>query len=323
MITRLRSCKKSIIANKKESRRETMSNKHFATLLNQQIKLFVSTFQEDSNTFFKNDDEQLIHPGEYGMYREQCFRNLLQIILPGKYTLSDGFIITSYRDQISTQCDIIIKNAFSTQLTDGGLGKFHPIEDVYGIVEIKSNLTKSELKKALQKLAEIKKMGNCRSNKPVYQKTHFLNHDYIPTFLVCNKLVFDNLEQLNFEDIYNGIDRKYWHNAILSLEDGLFMYRLYTNNFPPKTKTHYKASGFNVNNGICEYQYSQHVFSFPDGAETYICPSHFIPAMPNNKYSHIIMFLSALTQATNEMIKYEFDSIEYLGLSSQSLIDRQ
>lgn len=296
-----------------------MSSKYFTALLQRQIEMFIATFQDDGNELFKKDDSALIHPGEYGMYREQCFRNLLQLILPRENKVSDGFVISSKNDRITTQCDILVQNAFAMPLTDGGLGKFHPVEDIYAIVEMKSNLSKADLKEALRKLAECKMIGDDRKNKRRHQETRFLNHDAISTFLVCNKLTFKSIAELDFDDIYSGIDRKYWHNAFLSLDDGMFSYQLSLSDLPIKTKAHYKEKGFNVESGVCDYQYSQHIFYFPDGSETYSCPVKYVKATSESKYNHIMLFLSALKQAIDETVKYEFDSIEYLGLRSGSL----
>ena len=49
-----------------------MPNKIFSTLLERQINQFIETYQKDSNIIFKDFNNTLIHPGEYGMYREQC-----------------------------------------------------------------------------------------------------------------------------------------------------------------------------------------------------------------------------------------------------------
>lgn len=287
-----------------------MASKHFRKLIEQQIDIFVSTFSQDSNSLFKNEKNKIIHPGEYGMYKEACFRNLLQCILDKDCTVSEGFIITAC-DHISTQCDIIVNRSLSRPLTSDGVGKFYPVEDVYAIGEIKSNLSKSDVKLALRKLAEVKMLGDDRKNRKT--KSCFINNYSIPSFLVCNKLNFD-IENIDFNDIYEGIGREYWHNAILCVENGLIMYRLELSELGEKTKAHYGSNGFDTSSWKCNWQYSQHIFQFSNTLEVYNCPTEIIWAEKSDKYKHIILFLASLVQAIEESIKYSFDSIEYLGI---------
>lgn len=292
-----------------------MGSKHFRKLIEQQIDIFVSTFSQGSNSLFKNEQNKLIHPGEYGMYKEACFRNLLQSILDKDYSVSEGFIITAC-DNISTQCDVIVNRSSSRPLTGDGIGKFYPVEDVFAIGEIKSNLSRTDLKSALCKLAKVKMLGSDRKGNRT--TSCFKNQDNIPTFLVCNKLNFD-IKTINFDDIYDGIERRYWHNAILCLEDGVILYQLDLSKLPPNTKAQYEAKGLNTISGKCEWQYSQHIFQINEMVESYDCPTRIIIADKSNKYVHIILFLTGLVEAIEESIKYTFDSIEYLGMRSNSL----
>lgn len=290
-----------------------MSSKIFNTLLQRQIDLFVATFQDDGNVLFKDKQNILIHPGEYGMYREKCFRELLQSFLTRDCSISDGFIFSSCGDHISTQCDLLVKNAFSAPLTDSGIAKFHPAEDVYGVVEMKSNLTKAAFSDSLRKLAEVKMISEDRKNRQEYQEIRVLNHNLIPTFLVCNKLDFKNIESLDLDELYNGIDRKYWHNAILSVNDGVLLYQYRLDDLPVKSKKCYEKTSFYEPNKVISCQYSQHIFQFPTETEGYDCSYYFLRANHENKYTHIVSFLSLMKQAINEMIKYQFDSLEYIN----------
>ena len=230
-----------------------ISSKIFTTLLQRQVNIFVATSQTDGNALFKDERNALIHPGEYGMYREQCFRELLQSFLTRNCKISDSFIISACDDHITTQCDVLMRNAFSMPLTDSGIGKFHPAEDIYAVVEMKSNLTKATLKDALRKLAKVKMISDDRRNKVENQETRVLNHNLIPTFLVCNKFTFDKIEDLDLSEIYEGIDRKYWHNAILSVEDRLVLYRFGLTDLPPKTKKCYENTTYYADNEVINY----------------------------------------------------------------------
>ena len=82
-----------------------MPNKIFETILLRKIETLVSTFVEDSQSIFYSENSKIFDPGEYGRYRENSVKDLLQQIT--KYKVSDGFIITA-TDKKSTQCDIIL-----------------------------------------------------------------------------------------------------------------------------------------------------------------------------------------------------------------------
>ena len=295
-----------------------MSSSIFTTMLKRQIDLFVATFQNDGNALFKNERNALIHPGEYGMYREQRFRSLLQSFLTRNYSVSDGFIISSVNNNVTTQCDVLVHNAFSMPLTDGGLGKFYPVEDIYAIIEIKSDLDKPAFIKALRKLAEVKMIGNDRNNPHINKNTPMLNYHTIPTFLVCNKLRFSDINSLDFETIYTGIDRKYWHNAILSIEDGVLMYKFAVADLPLKSNEIYRSHFGSVcptQYKTIKYQYSQHIIKFGKTVESYDCTPVLYHSSSENKYDHIMTFLMMIMGAINDEVKYSFDSVIYLDIN--------
>ena len=289
-----------------------MASKIFLTLLQRQIDMFVTTFQDDSTSLFKNDQNSLTHPGEYGMYRERCFCSLLRSVLTRDCSLSDGFIFSAL-DNRSTQCDILVKNAMSMPLMDNGIAKFHPVEDIYAVVEIKSNLTKDELTTTLQKLAQVKMIGNDRTTRREIWESNPLAYDAIPTFLVCNRLSISDLHALDFDAIYEGIDRKYWHNAILSIEDGLFSYRYNMSDLPPHVanKYHHISVPDGMDIGAVCPQLTFRLKNEPD--DVLNCTPSYTAAQPANQYAHITRFLSLITQAIILSVKYQFDSVKYIN----------
>ena len=293
-----------------------MPNKIFSTLLERQINQFIETYQKDSNIIFKDFNNTLIHPGEYGMYREQCFKNLLRMVLPREYDILEGFIISSSEKySVTTQCDILIKNAFSIPLSNGNLGKFYPAEDIYGIIEIKSDLDNAQLEEALRKMATVKRISDYRKNKKVVFSSAF-SYDTIPSFLVCNKLKTGK-QPIDFDKIYAGFERKYWHNAILSVENGVSAYLFKVNELPHKVKELFTTI-FNPNGGCC--------FPFPQIIyQNQLCNFKKLNFSENsqNKYEYIEQFLEMIIQAVQIACKYEFDGIEYLGIESKSLVKHE
>src|ERR1700748_1622761 len=118
-----------------------MSNKIFQSILDEKIEFFKFAFQQTSkNIFWDEAKKQLIHPGEYGMYREAVCKDLLRLFIPGRLDIGNGFLINDVGD-ISTQCDIIVYDKNATPLIENTeRQRFYPVETVSSIGEIKSDL---------------------------------------------------------------------------------------------------------------------------------------------------------------------------------------
>ena len=97
-----------------------MASDIFRNIIEQKIDVFASTFGNDANKLFKKDSK-LIHPLEYGMYRERCAKELLSFICDRSMAISDGFMISS-ENHVSTQCDIIMYQRDTMSIIDNGTG---------------------------------------------------------------------------------------------------------------------------------------------------------------------------------------------------------
>ncbi|MDD3252190.1 MAG: hypothetical protein PHV18_06500 [Lachnospiraceae bacterium] len=212
-----------------------MASKRFRTIFENQVKQFVGYFSDNASSLFFDERNKLIHPGEFGKYREESCKQILRTVLDKQIAISDGFIITS-EDEITTQCDVIGYNAMISPIISDGIAKMYPAEEISIIGEIKSTLSRSDYIVALRKLAENKKKiidGRKGNTKKRYNSK---TYDTIVTFLICSKLSFD-YKKLDYEEIYKGIEPKYWHNVILSIEDGAFVYALDFSDTSNETQT--------------------------------------------------------------------------------------
>lgn len=115
-----------------------MASDIFRNIIEQKIDVFASTFGNDANKLFKKDSK-LIHPLEYGMYRERCAKELLSFICDRSMAISDGFMISS-ENHVSTQCDIIMYQRDIMPIIDNGITNFFSVEIVGCIGEVKSTL---------------------------------------------------------------------------------------------------------------------------------------------------------------------------------------
>ena len=291
-----------------------MSSKIFETILTRKIDNFVSTFVDDSNSIFYNEG-QLIHPGEYGRYRENTLKDLLNLIVGTEYKISDGFIITS-KDQVSTQCDVVIYENTALPILENNSSQFFTIESVMSLGEVKSTLSKSDLKKALLKLSEIKKLSdNCSKNEKI-RYSNKTEYDLPFSFLVCKNIKTD-IENIDFEEIYKNVDKKYWHNCILSIEDGLLTYCFKFNQIDELLKKSIRLKGGNPE-AIIYSEYPMRTFD-----KTYDCESDIIKINSEKKYDHIKMFINMMIYAHNKKTIYIADLVDYLNLPKSDLFPNE
>jgi hypothetical protein len=208
-------------------------NQIFNNLVTQNFINFKHSFQYTKEVFWDSEKNRLIHPGEFGIYRENLAKAWLKSFIPERFGLGNGFVITS-KNRVSTQCDIIIYDKLETPIIENlDNQKFYPIETVSGIIEIKSDIKSiAELNNYLIKLAQLKTFREDIKDPSPYNRGFNTGYslekipfDNIFTILICNKLNFElNVDQINYE----SISVKYQHNLILSLSDGIINYA--TNN---------------------------------------------------------------------------------------------
>ncbi|MCI2255526.1 hypothetical protein L2D08_14220 [Domibacillus sp. PGB-M46] len=155
-----------------------MPNKYFTEILNTNIEIFKNNFCNKSKELFKTENSKsYIHNGEFGMYREALVREFIRYFTPGKFSISEGFVINHRQNESgrSTQCDVILFDKSATPLVqDPALQRFYPIETVAAVGEVKSVLTETTLKKALNRLANTKRMRDILKDPSLIYRTEHL-----------------------------------------------------------------------------------------------------------------------------------------------------
>lgn len=107
---------------------------------------------------FSEVTSRINHNGEKGTARENVLQNYLRNYIPDKYTFSKGTIIDC-NDNQSRQVDIIIHDKYTTPyLIDMDSTKVIPVESVYAVIEVKSTLTKEELRKSIENINSVKQL---------------------------------------------------------------------------------------------------------------------------------------------------------------------
>lgn len=291
-----------------------MASKIFQQIFERHITQFVGLYSEDSTAIFKDEKNKLIHPGEYGKYREEVCKELLRLLLGKEVSVSDGFVITS-GDQISTQCDIIVYNSNVSPFIADGIAKMFPAEEVRMIGEIKSTLSRQDFIGALRKIAENKKkiIDGRNSDGICLHGREAETYNTVVSFLVCNKLDFV-FDELTYEEIYSDIDRKYWHNSILSVEDATLSYLLRFSDFSEKIKEEFRKNRINVDT-VASWQYP--VYAYKD--ELWPTVQNHVHIREENKYAHIKRFFVDLAVCSKDVWIYSYDPVTYLGMEIKSM----
>jgi hypothetical protein len=211
-----------------------VANTIFEQLLLEQINIFRNSFCNVSKLLFYDESQgKLIHPGEYGSYREAIVKDFLKFVVPLNLDISQGFIINP-NNEISKECDVVVYDARVTPLIQSeSRQRFFPVETVCAVGEIKSVLSKQNFKDAINKLTNVKKQRENIRTKTIIRKVfpgdynpEICPYDQLFTFLVCQKLEFD-IQNIASEinKLYDvNLPYRYRHNLILSLEDGLLLY---------------------------------------------------------------------------------------------------
>lgn len=98
------------------------------------------------------------NPGDIGANREGILRGFLSKHLPRRYGVTRGEIVTQAGDH-SHSADIIIYDAETCPKLFDEETSILPIEGVYGIIEVKSHLSKTEFVDAAKKIEGFKRLA--------------------------------------------------------------------------------------------------------------------------------------------------------------------
>ena len=289
-----------------------MEYRNLQTLIDIKIANFINEY-ENTNQLFKNSDVKngLLHPGEYGIYKELLIDKLLSFALPKKFSYGTGFIINT-NGKITSQCDIILYDEGNAPFLEiDNTNRFFPQEVVYGIGEVKSKLTKKQLLEALIKLSNNKKIRqpfyNVDGNEINPEKDPY---QAIFTFLICDEITDWNPNialEIKEEYIKNDIEMPYWFNIILSLKNGVIAYhvqravKLFESIGSPLDKS------FSTNEGV-------RTIAIPcfGKREGNFLPLDFYTLVQNSDVTYVKEFLVLVNEVLIHLKSYYPDPVYYL-----------
>jgi hypothetical protein len=109
------------------------------------------------------ESKDLKHPRDIGTAREVILRSFLQTsgYMPRKYGISETSArVISPSGHSSNEIDILIYDAANSisLMSRQGIYEAYPIECVYGVIQVKSKLTKNEIKNGLKNISSFKSL---------------------------------------------------------------------------------------------------------------------------------------------------------------------
>lgn len=191
------------------------------------INEIFNNFCDKLNSDFKIS-MQINHKGSKGSYRESVIKNFLEPLLPQKYGLGKGEII-GHTKNVSKQADIIIYNKleFTPLLVCEDMQVF-PIESLYGIIEVKSQLSKETLIDGLENIKSTK-MLSPKDLVTVSTMPGFYSPIKRPIpfgIIFSYSLAENSLESLveNLTSWEKENSREFWPNLIVILNEGIILH---------------------------------------------------------------------------------------------------
>ncbi len=137
---------------------------------------------------------QIKHNPSKGSDRESKLRDMLGDYLPKKFAIGSGAVVDINGNQ-SRQIDIIIYDASEGFPLYGSTGnQLFPVECVYAVIEVKSTLTASELKKSYKNILSVKNM----------QKSAYETRWKTPQVTFLYGELYDTFPVLGFVFAYNS-----------------------------------------------------------------------------------------------------------------------
>jgi hypothetical protein len=212
----------------------------------------------------------LKHPRDLGNARENILRNFLRDSgsLPKRYAVSDRSArVVSTSGHISNEIDIALYDPMDsvTLMKRQGVYEVHPIESVYGVIQVKSNLTKAELRSGLDNLASFKKL-----DRPPTNRSGFIRGQ--PPSERGFALLFAFVSDLAWKDISRELEMfakvspsRTWPNAVFILDRGSFLFGgpdgAHSSNEGIEAIQDLQMHGHPDREGLCLYQFQSQLLA--------------------------------------------------------------
>lgn len=132
--------------------------------LNRYFRSVYNKLEADALLF----NRRLPHEGLKGSENEQALADILRNFLPAQYGIEANGLIIDRDGAVSRQCDIIIYDDIQFPKY---FRKVYPIETVYAVVEVKTELSKQQVDIAIENEAALRKLQFRPLLTPYWQTT--------------------------------------------------------------------------------------------------------------------------------------------------------
>jgi hypothetical protein len=155
-------------------------------------------------------NRRLPHAGLVGAENENAIADVLRQFLPAKYGVEVNALVIDRFGKVSRQADIVIYDA---EKQPSFFRKVYPVEIVYAVVEVKTSMSSTEAKSALDNLASISELDFRPALTPYWEtktREQAIHHD--PPALYAFAFRTDCT---SFETFARWIDWDYLHRGVV------------------------------------------------------------------------------------------------------------
>ncbi|MCP3925174.1 MAG: hypothetical protein GY714_21580 [Desulfobacterales bacterium] len=161
---------------------------------------------------------ELNHPGEKGIETEEILRGFFKDIFPQRWGVSTGYAIN--RNDISTQLDIMIYDKDNyPRIYKGYHFEILPIMALHKSIEVKMQLTTTNLKESNKKSAKIKKMYFGDMNVISAKSDLDENQFYTSLFAFESNCKLENIRKHLLAQEVDGLDLLFVMNEGILIKD--------------------------------------------------------------------------------------------------------
>ncbi|OUC58422.1 DUF6602 domain-containing protein [Acinetobacter seifertii] len=248
-----------------------------------------------------NISAQFEHHGNRGSYREDSLKNFLTNgKLPDTFGIASGEIISQY-SQVSKQMDAIIFDKSKSIIFEASEStKIFPIESVLGVIEVKSQLSKTKLIEGLENIKSLKSLHAPQLLTKNYGDHVQIGYYNTPPFgvIFAYSLSNNSLESLrnNLKDWCESNPPEVWPNFICILDEGTINFRNGLDNV-------LISSDIKKTSDISAISYKEHsLFKFTSALIT-LCANREIDIFDIQQYDNIGIIVGKLRVKFQQEIK--------------------
>jgi hypothetical protein len=184
--------------------------------------------QEDMLRDF-NRSKDIRHPRDVGLAREQILRKFLVDtgLLPNRYAATSSSVrVASTSGHMSNEIDLLFydpNESISLMRRESAYSVF-PVESTYGVIQVKSKVTRNDIREGLRNVASYKKLHRASSSDyPIYSGEPKSQDGF--------GILFAYDTDLDWLDIVDEVKafadenpNHMWPNAVFILSKGFFLY---------------------------------------------------------------------------------------------------